>query len=62
MSYKIRIGTYNTNNLFDRFDDPYNYGDDPWQRDFASRPKPLSELYELGARLRSSDLDILALE
>jgi endonuclease/exonuclease/phosphatase family metal-dependent hydrolase len=62
MSHNIRIGTYNTNNLFDRFDDPYNYGDDPWQRAFASRPKPLSELYELGARLRGSDLDILALQ
>jgi len=38
MSNLIRIGTYNTNNLFDRFDDPYNRSDDPWARNFASKP------------------------
>ena len=45
MGQEIRIGTYNTNNLFDRFDDPYNFSDDPWRRAFAAKPKKLSELY-----------------
>jgi hypothetical protein len=59
---KIRVGTYNTNNLFDRFDDPYNYSDDPWRRLFASKPKKLDELFHLGARIRTSNVDILALQ
>jgi exonuclease III len=62
MSQKIRVGTYNTNNLFDRFDDPYNFSDDPWRRAFAAKPKKLTELYALGARMRSSDVDVLALQ
>jgi len=62
MSNAIRLGTYNTNNLFDRFDDPYSFSDDPWARRFASRPKKLDELYELGARIRASNVDILALQ
>lgn len=62
MSQKIRIGTYNTNNLFDRFDDPYNFSDDPWRRSFAAKPKKLEELYWLGARIRSSKVHILALQ
>lgn len=62
MANKIKLGTYNTNNLFDRFDDPYNYSDDPWRTLFASKPKKLVELYDLGARIRSSDVDILALQ
>lgn len=62
MSEMIRIGTYNTNNLFDRFDDPYLYSDDPWRRKFAAKPKKLSDLYHLGARIGSSDVDILALQ
>lgn len=62
MSNLIRLGTYNTNNLFDRFDDPYNYSDDPWRRVFAAKPKGLDELYNLGARIRSSQVDILALQ
>jgi hypothetical protein len=62
MSDLIRIGTYNTNNLFDRFDDPYNFSDDPWQRVFASKPKKLQELYHLGRRISSSKIDILAVQ
>jgi endonuclease/exonuclease/phosphatase family metal-dependent hydrolase len=62
MSDLIRIGTYNTNNLFDRFNDPYNYSDDPWQRVFASKPKKLQELYHLGRRISTSRMDILALQ
>ena len=62
VSQKILIGTYNTNNLFDRFDDPYNFSDDPWRRAFAAKPKKLDELYTLGARIRRSDVDILALQ
>jgi len=62
MTEELRIGTYNVNNLFDRFDDPYNFSDDPWRRKFASRPKKLERLYSLGARIRSSSLDVLALQ
>ncbi len=62
MSEELHIGTYNTNNLFDRFDDPYSSSDDPWRREFAAKPKPLSDLYDLGARMRSSDVDILGLQ
>ncbi|MGD8545437.1 MAG: endonuclease/exonuclease/phosphatase family protein [Candidatus Bathyarchaeota archaeon] len=61
-SQKIRIGTYNTNNLFDRFDDPYYTSDDPWRSFYSTRPKTLKEMYNLGARIRSSDVDILALQ
>ena len=50
MSKKIRIGTYNANNLFDRFDDPHNFSDDPWRRKFASKPKKLVDLYAANAR------------
>ena len=62
MVNKIRLGTYNTNNLFDRFDDPYNFSDDPWRQLFVSKPKKLVELYALGARIRNSNVDILALQ
>jgi endonuclease/exonuclease/phosphatase family metal-dependent hydrolase len=62
MAEKIRLGTYNTNNLFDRFNDPYNFSDDPWRHYFATKPKKLEDLYHLGSRIRSSSVDILALQ
>jgi endonuclease/exonuclease/phosphatase family metal-dependent hydrolase len=63
MANLIRIGTYNTNNLFDRFDDPYNFRDDPWNafRE-GTRPKKLTDLYQLGGRIRSSNVHILGLQ
>jgi hypothetical protein len=62
MVEKIRVGTYNTNNLFDRFDDPYNVGDDPWRRFFSTRPKKASELFDLGVRIRNSKVHVLGLQ
>lgn len=62
MSNIIRIGTYNANNLFDRFDDPYNFSDDPWRSRFAAKPKTQEGLFHLGARIRASNVDILALQ
>lgn len=58
----IRLGTYNVNNLFDRFDDPYEQSDDPWRREFSARPKLLDEIFNLGERLRKSKLDILVVQ
>jgi hypothetical protein len=43
MASTFKIGTYNVENLFDRFDDPYSRGDDPWGR-FGSFAKPRSKL------------------
>lgn len=57
----LRIGTYNVENLFDRFNDPYEKSDDPWEA-FSSRPKGMDDLYELGSRVRSSRVDVLALQ
>lgn len=62
MAKTIRLGTYNVNNLFDRFDDPYNFSDDPWRERFASKPKKLEDLYNLGQRILKSEVDILALQ
>jgi len=56
----VKIGTYNVNNLFDRFDDPYSWGDDPSSR--GTKPKKLDEIYQLGARLREDRPDVLALQ
>ncbi len=63
MTDLIRIGTYNANNLFDRFDDPYNFRDDAWTayRE-GTRPKNLPDLFQLGGRIRSSDVDVLGLQ
>jgi endonuclease/exonuclease/phosphatase family metal-dependent hydrolase len=58
---QIKIGTYNVNNLYDRFDDPYNTGDDHWGPRGTS-PKNLSDLFSIGARLREDKPDILALQ
>ena len=61
MEKTFKIGTYNVENLFDRFDDPYSVGDDPWGM-FRTSPKPRKELYEVGARIRNSSVDILGLQ
>lgn len=58
---QIKIGTYNVNNLFDRFDDPYSFRDDMWSPK-ATKPKSLDDLYQLGERLREDAPDVLALQ
>jgi len=50
----IRIGTFNTLNLFDVYDDPYT-------ADETTPPKPRSELEHLAATIRELDADVLAL-
>jgi endonuclease/exonuclease/phosphatase family metal-dependent hydrolase len=62
MAKTVRLGTYNVNNLFDRFDDPYNFSDDPWRKKFASKPKNLEDLFNLGQRILKSEVDILAMQ
>jgi endonuclease/exonuclease/phosphatase family metal-dependent hydrolase len=58
---KIKLGTYNVNNLFDRFDDPYSWSDDTFNPR-STKPKDLDQLYQLGQRLREDRPDILALQ
>lgn len=57
----FRIGTYNVENLFDRFDDPYEAGDDPTSR-YGTRQKSRAQLYDLGLRIRKSRVDILGIQ
>lgn len=57
----VKLGTYNVNNLFDRFDDPYSYADDVGGGR-STKPKTLDEIYQLGARLRDDRPDVLALQ
>jgi len=49
----FRIGTYNVENLFDRFDDPYSIGDDTYGR-FTTKPKSRAKLYDCGRRIREN--------
>lgn len=49
----FRIGTYNVENLFDRFDDPYSIGDDTYGQ-FRTRPKSRAKLYDCGRRIREN--------
>jgi exonuclease III len=58
---RIKLGTYNVNNLFDRFDDPYSYSDDRWNPRHT-KPKTLDEIYQLGERLRRDRPDIMAFQ
>lgn len=51
----FRIGTYNVQNLFDRFDDPYSTGDDLYGR-FSTKPKSRSKLYDCGRRIRENGI------
>ncbi len=50
----IRVGSFNTLNLFDIYDDPYT-------ADETTPPKPRSELEHLAATIRKLDADVLAL-
>lgn len=59
--HRIKLGTYNVNNFFDRFDDPYNYADDRWGPR-TTKSKDLDQIYNLGERLRQDKPDILALQ
>lgn len=58
---EIKVGTYNVNNLFDRFDDPYSWSDD-FGRSRSTKPKSLDEIYQLGARLREDRPDVMAFQ
>lgn len=58
---RVKLGTYNVNNFFDRFDDPYSRNDDRWGAR-VSKPKKLEDIYNLGQRLREDRPDILALQ
>lgn len=57
---RVKVGTYNINNFFDRFDDPYR-ADDHWGPR-GTKPKNLEDIYHLGQRLREDKPDILALQ
>ncbi len=61
MARIFRIATYNVENLYDRFDDPYSSGDDPWGR-FGSSPKPRARLYDMAYRIRQSRADVIGLQ
>jgi endonuclease/exonuclease/phosphatase family metal-dependent hydrolase len=58
---KVKLGTYNVNNFFDRFDNPYNYGDDHWGAR-TTKPKSLHDIFNLAQRLREDAPDILGLQ
>lgn len=58
---RIKIGTYNVNNLYDRFDDPYQSGDDFWGPR-STKSKDLIELYYLGERLRQDKPDVMGFQ
>jgi len=57
----IKIGTFNVNNLFSRFDDPYLEGDDRY-RNVVTKPKLLKQRYHLTYRILQESPDILAMQ
>jgi len=59
--HQIKIGTYNVENFYDRFDDPYSYTDDLWGAR-TTKPKKLDEIYNLGERLRQDKPDVMAFQ
>ncbi|MFD2207755.1 endonuclease/exonuclease/phosphatase family protein [Kiloniella antarctica] len=66
MSQRFRIGTYNVENLFDRFDDPYSVGDDTYGR-FKTVPKSRAHSFDVAQRIRDNGIgknsvDIVALQ
>ncbi len=66
MARPFRIGTYNVENLFDRFDDPYSVGDDTYGR-FNTKPKSRAHAYDVAERIRENgvgtrSIDIVALQ
>lgn len=58
---RFRIGTYNMENLYDRFDDPYELGDDAHGR-YRTHPKPRAQLFDVGRRIRESRVDVLGVQ
>ena len=51
---KFRIGTYNVENLFDRFDDPYSVGDDTYGQFSHASQGRVRKLYDSGRRIREN--------
>lgn len=56
MARPFRIGTYNVENLFDRFDDPYSVGDDTYGR-FGTVPKSRAHAFDVAQRIRENGVD-----
>ncbi len=56
----LRIATYNVENLYDRYDDPYSSKDS--RADQNTKSKPARELYALSKVIKKVDADILALQ
>jgi endonuclease/exonuclease/phosphatase family metal-dependent hydrolase len=66
MPRPFRIGTYNVENLFDRFDDPYSVGDDLYGR-FRASPKSRAHSFDVAERIRengvgNNSIDIVGLQ
>ena len=66
MPRTFRIGTYNVENLFDRFDDPYSVGDDLYGR-FRASPKSRAHSFDVAERIRengvgNNSIDIVGLQ
>ena len=59
---RITIGTYNVNNLFDRFDDPYTSEDDRYYRNQNTSPLPHRQRYYLARILAEAKPEVLALQ
>jgi len=55
----LRIATYNVENMFDRYDDPYTADS---SEDQGTQPKPARALYALAKMIKAVNADILALE
>jgi len=56
----LRIATYNLENLYDRYDNPYSSKDS--RVDQNTSPKPARELYALSKVIKSVNADIIALQ
>jgi len=56
----LRIATYNVENLYDRYDDPYTVKDSRVDQDTS--PKRARELYALSKVIKSVNADIIALQ
>ncbi|RLD11997.1 MAG: hypothetical protein DRI44_02295 [Chlamydiae bacterium] len=56
----LRVATYNLENFYDRYDDPYNSKDSRIDQNTA--PKPARELYALSKVIKSVNADIIVLQ
>ena len=56
----LRIATYNLENFYDRYDDPYSTKD--LRSDQNTRPKPARELYALSKVIKKVNADVIALQ